>query len=401
MPCAKFAPAISLLLTGLTLVFAAHPAPAQSQTVLINFTGSPDGNNPTSGLVSDGEGNFYGTTPFGGVFKTGTVYELSPMGHGGWKEKILYSFTGGADGALPYYPVMRDSRGHLYGTTLNGGASGRGVVFELSPTGGSWTETVLYSPAKGQVGSYPQTGLIMDSAGNLYGATLGGVFELSPSGSGWTARRICSVAAHDAIVAGLAMDATGNIFGNSQATVFELTPNGKGGWLKHVIHKFAGGPNDGRSAEGIPVLDQAGNLYGTTQSGGLGGGTGNGTVYKVSPEKHGKWTEKILYFFNGGSHGYSPFGGVVLDAAGNIYGTTGSGGNSADGTVFELVAPVGVGDYDEKVLWNFDGTDGESPHGSLILDNAGNLYGTTYFGGSAVENGCLGNGCGVVFEVTP
>jgi uncharacterized repeat protein (TIGR03803 family) len=360
----------------------------------------PDGNNPTSGLVSDGKGN-YGTTPFGGVFKAGTVYELSPRDHGGWKEKVLYSFTGGADGALPYSPVMRDSGGNLYGTTLNGGVSGRGVVFELSPTGGSWTETVLYSPAKGQVASDPQTGLIMDSAGNLYGATLGGVFELSPSGSGWTARRICSVAARDAIVAGLAMDAAGNIFGNSQATVFELTPNGKGGWLKHVIHKFAGGPNDGSGAEGIPVLDQGGNLYGATQSGGLGGGTGNGTVYEVSPAKRGKWTEKILYFFNGGSDGYSPFGGVVLDAAGNIYGTTGSGGDSGDGTIFQLVAPVEVGNYNERVLWNFDGTGGQSPYGSLTLDNAGNLYGTTYFGGSAVEEQCLGDGCGVVFEVVP
>ncbi|MGB6633848.1 MAG: choice-of-anchor tandem repeat GloVer-containing protein, partial [Terriglobales bacterium] len=275
---------------------------------------------------------------------------------------------------------------------------GRGVVFELSPMGASWTETVLYSPAKGQVGSYPQTGLIMDPAGNLYGATLGDVFELSPSDGGWTARKICGVAAHDYIVAGLTMDAAGNIFGNSQATVFELTPNGKGGWLKHVLHKFAGSPNDGAAAEGIPVLDQAGNIYGTTEAGGL---DGYGTVYEVSPEKHGKWTEKILYSFEGGtSDGYSPFGGIVFDAAGNIYGTTGFGGASGDGIVYELLAPVGAGSYSEQVLWSFNGTDGQSPYGTLILDSAGNLYGTTYFGGSTLQGGCLGDGCGVVFEVT-
>jgi uncharacterized repeat protein (TIGR03803 family) len=236
----------------------------------------------------------------------------------------------------------------------------------------------------------------MDPAGNLYGATLRDVFELSPSGGDWTARKICSVAALDAIVAGLTIDAAGNIFGNSIATVFELTPNGKGGWLKHVIHKFAGSPNDGAVAEGIPVLDQAGNLYGTTYAGGL---VGYGTVYEMSPEKHEKWTERILYSFVGGSSGYSPSGGIVFDAAGNIYGTTNQGGTSSAGTVFEL-APVGAGSYSEQVLWSFNGTDGEYPYGTMILD-AGNLYGTTYFGGSTLQGGCLGDGCGVVFEVTP
>jgi uncharacterized repeat protein (TIGR03803 family) len=382
-------------LSALTLI-AHRPAQAQTETVLYNFN-STDGDNPTSGLTSDGKDNFYGTTPFEGDSGDGTVFELSPNGSGGWIYTVIHSFSG-ADGADPYFNVIFDGAGNLYGTTLEGGPNGRGVVFELTPDGMGWSETVLYSPAKGQPGSYPQTGLIMDPAGNLYGATLGGVFELSPSGGGWTARKICSVAAHDAIVAGLTMDAAGNIFGNSQATVFELTPNGKGGWLKHVLHKFTGSPSDGAAAEGTPVLDQVGNIYGTTEAGGL---DGYGTVYEVSPEKHGKWTERILYFFEGGtSDGYSPFGGIVFDVAGNIYGTTGFGGTSNGGTVFELTPSVGGGSYSEQVLWNFNGTDGEYPHASLVLD-AGKLYGTTYAGGPTLQGGCTGDGCGVVFEVTP
>ena len=394
MSFAKFAQSLLLLFVGMATLIAGSPAQAQTETVLYNFN-STDGDNPTAGLTSDGKGNFYGATPLGGDFGNGTVFELSPNGGGGWNETVLHSFAG-ADGSYAYANVIFDNLGNLYGTTLGGGVSGRGVVFELSPRGGSWTETVLYSPTKGQVGSYPQTGLIMDPAGNLYGATLRDVFELSPSGGDWTARKICSVAALDAIVAGLTIDAAGTIFGNSIATVFELTPNGKGGWLKHVIHKFAGSPNDGAVAEGIPVLDQAGNLYGTTYAGGL---VGYGTVYEMSPEKHEKWTERILYSFVGGSSGYSPSGGIVFDAAGNIYGTTNQGGTSSAGTVFEL-APVGAGSYSEQVLWSFNGTDGEYPYGTMILD-AGNLYGTTYFGGSTLQGGCLGDGCGVVFEVTP
>jgi len=306
MPCAKFAPAISLLLTGLTLVFAAHPAPAQSQTVLINFTGSPDGNNPTSGLVSDGEGNFYGTTPFGGVFKTGTVYELSPMGHGGWKEKILYSFTGGADGAYPTTSnLIFDSVGNLYGTTESGGANGAGTVFELSPVGTSWTENVLYnfcSAANCADGGGPAAGLIFDPAGNLYGTFLASgdsassatVFELSPSDGGWTEHVIYEAGASEF---GLTMDDSGNVYGTTGAigyfdygTVFELSPNGSGGWNPTVIHTFAGYPKDGWNPVGNPVLDQAGNLYGTTNG---GGPKGHGTVYKLSPNEGG-WTEEIL-----------------------------------------------------------------------------------------------------------
>jgi uncharacterized repeat protein (TIGR03803 family) len=170
--------------------------------------------------------------------------------------------------------------------------------------------------------------------------------------------------------------------------VFELLPNGNGGWNPTVIHTFSGGAKDGLVGEGTLVLDHAGNLYGTT----LGGGSkNNGTVYELSRGMNG-WTEKILHSFEGGSNdGSDPLAGIVFDAAGNIYGTTEFGGNPLAGTVYELVAPVGTGGYKEKVLWKFDTTDGYEPIDSLILDNAGNLYGTTPEGGT--------NGCGVLFKV--
>jgi uncharacterized repeat protein (TIGR03803 family) len=288
----------------------------------------------------------------------------------------------------------------------HGGAYGYGVVFELSPVGASWTETVLYnfcSQADCADGEYPVNTLIMDPAGNLYGVTnqggstgAGTVFELSPAGGNWTEQVLYSPGSTTGygINAGLTMDAAGNIFGATWSTVFELSPNGKGAWNPTVIHIFDGGAKDGMGAAGTPVLDKDGNLYGTT----IYGATKNlGTVYKLSPvtkgKKKGTWTVKILHSFKGGlKDGYYPVAGIVFDAAGDIYGTTEYGGKYSDGAVFELVAN-GKGSYKEKVLWSFNGTDGGYPYDSPILDSSGNLYGTTYDGGS--------HGAGVVYEVTP
>jgi len=386
--------ALTLAVLSALLLIATRPAQAQTETVLYNFAGNPDGAYPFSHLTSDGAGNFYGTTQYGGTGQAGgglgygTVFELSPNGNGGWNETVLYSFTGKADGGYPAYsPVIFDRVGNLYGTTSQGGGDGYGAVFELSPVGGSWAESVLYS--FDYYTDDPATGVIMDVAGNLYGTNAAGVFELSPSGGGWTMQMIYNVAT---FTAGLTMDAAGNIYGTTLLTVFELSPNGNGGWNPTVIHTFTGAPKDGAWAEGTPVLDKAGNLYGTTY---YGGAKNLGTVYKLSPGKKGKWTEKILHSFKGGTKdGSGPAAaGIVFDTAGNIYGTTALAGKSGDGTVFELVAPVGKGSYKEKVLWSFNKTDGYQPADSLILDSAGNLYGTTYEGGS--------NGVGVVFEVTP
>jgi uncharacterized repeat protein (TIGR03803 family) len=308
--------------------------------------------------------------------------------------------------------VIFDSAGNLYGTTGLGGAYGSGVVFELSPAGASWTETVLYSFCSAPNcadGAYPWSSLIFDPAGNLYGTASNWanpqaqVFELSPSGGTWTEQVIYAFDNDMDLygcpeAAGVTMDAAGNIYGAGPSTVFELSPNGSGGWTPTVIYTFTGPPRDGWiAALSTPVLDQAGNLYGTTNEGGASGG---GTVYKLSPPtkkwQKGKWKETILYSFKGGKDGQGPFAGVVLDAAGNIYGTTGGGGKGFGGTVFELTAPVGKGSYREKILWSFtmNTSDGFAPMDSPILDSAGNLYGTTNLGGNPTTEE------GAVFEVS-
>jgi uncharacterized repeat protein (TIGR03803 family) len=403
--------ALILAVLSTQLLIAARPAQAQTETVLYNFCSQPncsDGAYPQSRLTSDDKGNFYGTTANGGTANFGTVFELSPNGTGGWNETVLYNFTGEGGFAPLYSYVIFDSAGNLYGTASQGGENYNGVVFELSPVGASWTETVLYSFPCGLYGcpggSQPVNGLIFDSTGNLYGRTTyggsygeGTVFELSPSGGSWTEQVIYS--SESWTFAGLAMDAAGNIFGLEYWWVFELSPNGDGSWTRTVIHEFGSGDKDGIYPQGTPVLDQSGNLYGTTES---GMSAAYGTVYKLTPvtkgKKKGTWTEEILHSFKNLKNGDWPQAGVVLDAAGNIYGITTEGGkyndeHGGDGTVFELVAPVGKGSYKDKVLWSFNDTDGGAPVGSLILDSAGNLYGTTPFGGS--------NGYGVVFEVTP
>jgi uncharacterized repeat protein (TIGR03803 family) len=401
--------ALTLAVLSALLLLAAPPAQAQTEPVLYNFCsedGCADGRNPEAGLTSNG-GNFYGTTSGGGAFGAGTVFELSPNGSGGWNEAVLYNFTGGADGRGGYSSVLFDGDGNLYGVTYFGGLSGCdygngcGVVFELSPVGSSWTETVLYtfcSQAGCADGEFPLTNLIMDTAGNLYGVTNSGgsngngtVFELSPSGGSWTEQVIYNVPnVGIGFNAGVAMDTAGNIYGATPTTVFELLPNGSK-WNSAVLHTFTGAPKDGSDAQSTPVLDKAGNLYGATVS----GGTKNfGTVYKLTPvtkgKKKGTWTEKILYSFKGGTKDGTNGGGIALDASGDIYGITG-GGKYGDGTIFELAAADGK--YKEKILWNFNNTDGYQPVGSLILDSSGNLYGATAQGGS--------NGSGVVFEVTP
>jgi uncharacterized repeat protein (TIGR03803 family) len=421
---------LTLAVIAVLVLVATRPAQAQTETVLHNFcyyaTECPydiDGFDPESGLASDGAGNFYGTTAFGGSFGVtgyedgaGTVFEASPNGSGGWNETVLYSFCSApscADGAIPYYSnVIFDGVGNLYGTTEMGGAYGYGVVFELSPVGGGWTETVLHSFDEGTDGAYPVNGLIMDSAGNLYGKTTygaggdSGVFELSPADGGWTEQVIYGGGQFGSNYGGLSIDTAGNIFGTTGTTVFELSLNGSGGWTPTVIHTFAGGLKDGTSANCAPVPDPSGNLYGTTAS---GGAHSDGTVYRLSPvtkgKKKGTWKEKILYSFKGGTKdGSEPSAGIVLDAAGNIYGTTQLGvkytcGTLGCGTVFELVAPIGTGSYKEKLLWSFNGTDGYGPLGNLTLDSAGNLYSTTIEGGSTY--GAQSAGYGVVFEVTP
>jgi uncharacterized repeat protein (TIGR03803 family) len=425
MHLAKFWPRTNSVVALLSLALflatafltATRSAQAQTYTDLYNFTGGSDGGYPTTGsLTADGQGNFYGVATAGGK-GYGVVFELSPNGSGGYNETAIYDFCSVevnfvcTDGALAYYTptLIFDNAGNLYGTTYDGGANNWGTVFELSPSGSGWTETVLYNFTDTE--GFPTTGVIRDPAGNFYttvvcpcatqqnGYYSGGVFELSQSGGVWTAQALFTDNLNggpDTTGAGLVMDADGNIFGSTEwgglagsGGLFELSPNGEGGFGVSVIHSFAGAPKDGIEADGTMTIDKAGNLYGTT----LAGGKKNvGTVFElVRKKKTGTFTEKILYSFPTNKDGLategSPYAGVVLDADGNIYGGTLNNVEGGDGVIYEL-----VDGHKAKVLADLNQATGWEPYASLIL-YGGNLYGVAGGGGS--------HGNGAVFEVTP
>ena len=373
-----------------------------------NFNGT-DGANPLfAGLVRDSAGNYYGTTSAGGAYDSGTVFELTPDGGGSWSEKVLYSFGHYTDAATPLASLIFDGAGNLYGTASQGGIHLLGAVFELSPSGDGWTEKVLHSFGNGTDGYYPESGLIFDSAGNLYGTTyFGGIhesgtaFQLTPNGTGgWTERVLHSfdLSSGDGALplSGLTFDSAGNLYGTTgvgglhfSGTVFELSPNGGGGWNETLLHSFNLTGSDGALPQGSLIFDAANNLYGTTENGGI---HSDGTVFQLTPNGGGGWTEKVLHSFDG-TNGNEPEAGVIMNAAGNLLGTTYMGGANNYGTVFELT-PTGGG-WSDTVLhnFNFDGSDGFYPESNLILDSGGNLYGTTSQGGT-VNNG-------TVVEVTP
>jgi uncharacterized repeat protein (TIGR03803 family) len=333
---------------------------------LYKFKGGSDGATPQAGLISDSVRTLYGTTVGGGggtgcdngIYGCGTVFSLTAKG----VETILHAFTGGADGALPFGGVIADASGNLYGAAEIGGSFNNGTVFRIAPDG---TETTLYSFQGGSDGFSPLSSLLMDAQGDLFGTTLdGGSF----SGT-------------DCTHAGC-------------GTVFELKPDG----TKPVLYTFMGG-SDGWAPQGALIADKSGNLYGTTTGGGdttcPNASSGCGTVFEIGPGG----TETELYAFHGGSDdGSTPAGALVADAAGNFYGTTFTGGdcsiiNNGCGTVFKVAA-----DGTETVLHAFrDTNDGAIPEDGLVMDNKGNLFGTTYYGGSSL---CGHTGCGTVFEIT-
>jgi uncharacterized repeat protein (TIGR03803 family) len=390
-------------------------ARAQSETVLFSFSGGATGQQPSSSVIFDPAGNLYGTAV--GGLGAGLVYELSPVG-GTWSEAVLYQFTGGVDGNTPR-AVVRDSSGNLYGTAAEGGdlaacnTVGCGVVFELSPSSGRWMEKVLYSFTGGADGALPSAGLVFDAAGNLYGMAENGgnsstgcspgcgvVFELSPSTSGlWTetvlhtfvgtsdgSHPFGQIALHAGTLSGTTF-AGGSI---NLGTVFQMK-RGSSGWSFASIHSFVGG-SDGSLPEASVVSDAAGRLYGTTLA---GGAFGLGVAFEMRPSPGGTWRFGVLHNFTGFRDGALPVNPFVVDGAGDIYGVTLAGGIDTEcqdngcGVVFKLTPGSG-----ETVLHTFTGMpDGYGPDAGLILDSAGNLFGTTQQGGL--------NDAGSVFEVIP
>lgn len=469
---------LNLLLVAL-LFFVISGAPqvhAQyAETVPYTFSGASDGAAPAAGLIFDSRGNLYGTAVNGGdtggancpgldpPTGCGVVFELSPPsgGTGPWTETVLYTFTGSSDGAYPQTGLIFDPNGNLYGTASNGGnmsgtichgLGGCGVVFELSPPksgSGPWTEIPIYTFTGKADGAVPYASLIFDAKGNLYGTTAGGgladgvVFELTPpkSGSGpWTETVLYSfTGGSDGAdpVANVTFDTNGNLYGTTTrggntalpncsasvgcGVVFELTPpgGGSGPWSETPLYSFTGKTDGSYPYAGV-IIDSQGNLYGTTAIGGAKSGAvckktnGCGVVFEVSPPNGGSgdWTETVLYSFGNSIDGGYPYAGVIFDSVGNLYGSTVQGGNTSGancsaydgcGVVFELSPPIGAGSWNETAAYTFNGgSDGGFPYAAPILDTQANLYGTTSGGGNLSGSNCTDvGGCGGVFELTP
>jgi uncharacterized repeat protein (TIGR03803 family) len=363
--------AVRAVLAVLTLTLCAAPVAASQEQVLYSFYDAGGTVSPLAGVISDAAGNLYGTTIYGGAYGNGMVYELSPTA-GGWTETVLHSFNpDGIDGFFVTGGLIFDASGNLYGTTQFGGTGactngfGCGTVFELSPSaGGTWTETVLHN-FQGTDGWEIHAGLVRDPAGNLYGTAV-----------------------------------NGGTYG--QGTVYKLSPGASGHWTAKVLHHFTGGVDGGVPYGGV-ILDAAGNLYGMTSAGGASTAAckyGCGTVFELSPTNSadGHWTGKLLHNFSQSSaDGRTPSAGLVFDASGNLYGTTSAGGGNGHfnaGIVFELTIGAS-GKWTEKVLHNFNqkSMDGANPAGDLIFDASGNLYGATLSGGSGHQ--------GTVFKLSP
>ncbi len=401
-----------------TLFIICGRAAAQQEKVLYRFPpGNLGGWGPEGSLVFDGHGNLYGTAAYGGPRNIGSIFELSPTTNGSWTGTTLHIFGNNPDGQRPASGLFVDPSGNLFGTTPFGGAfgglQGYGMAFELTPTtDGTWTETVLHNFGSTSTdGQGPGGPFISDEAGNLYGTTGDGgptgggtVFVLAPKpGGGWVEKIIYSSTTLG--VGGIVFDSAGNLYGvagYSFGEVFKLSPNGDGSWRHETLFTF--NRTDGWEPSGPLAVDAEDNLYGETYYGGTGTACqyNCGLVFELVRGSDGRYTEKILHDFVNGVDGAGPRGGVILDAAGNLYGVTYTGGNGTNcvnylgqgcGTVFEL-SPTANG-WREKILhaFNFDGTDGAEPYAGLIFDSSGNLYGTTYAGGA--------NYGGTVFEITP
>jgi uncharacterized repeat protein (TIGR03803 family) len=335
------------------LLLGISAARASTTEVIYSFAGEEDGEYADTDVAVDGAGNLYGSTVLGGDFGGGTVWKLAPSGNT-WVHTVLYSFTGSADGGEPYKGVTVDGQGNLYGTAVTGGSGscegGCGVVYKLTNSGGTWTQTVIHAFTGGDDGSGAGARVAVDSQGNVYGMTpTGGAFGLG--------------------------------------TIYQLHPRANGNYVLKVIHTFTGGA-DGSSGSAGKMIIRGGQLYGAATT---GGAFGSGVVFQLRPTEVGEWDFKTLYSFRGQPDAVFPYGALLFDSSGNIYGTTYYGGANGLGAVYQL-APRSTGEWRERVLYSFgSGGDGNSPISQLTFDSAGNLYGTTSEGGL---------GSGTIFQLT-
>jgi uncharacterized repeat protein (TIGR03803 family) len=342
-----------------------------TQTTLCSFNGGVDGANPVAGLIRDSSGNFYGTANYGGAANYGMVYALTPQG----RETVLYTFQGQPDAAYPEGPLVRDASGNLYGGSYSGG-TGCGAIFKLDATG---HESLLHDFGWTD-GCNPVGALVHDPSGNLYGVTETGGFGYGQFSSLYSFTSFADGTGPNGVV----RDSSGNLFGTTGGggaygwgTVFKLSdPN-----VKTVLYNFTG-KADGLAPSSNLTLDSTGNMYGTT---GQGGASGFGVVFEVTPAG----SESVIYSFQGGSDGAGPLGDLIRNSAGTLYGITNSGGASNAGTVYQIDSS-----RKETVIYSFTGqSDGGFPRGGLIRDSAGNLYGTTFYGGQY--------NAGVVYKIKP
>jgi len=327
-----------------------------THTVLYSFTGGADGGEPYKGVTLDAQGNLYGSAVTGGSGLgceggCGVVYKLTKSGKS-WVQSVIYNFNGGDDGSGPGSGVTFDKNGTLYGMTPTGGVYGLGVIYQLKPdVNGNWKFSVLHAFTGGADGATGSAGrLILDKNGNLYGvATAGGAngkgvaFRLTRAASGQVFLQTLYAfkGQPDAgfPYGGLTFDASGNLYGttyydgkNNLGAVYELISH-NGAWSERVLYSFEGG-SDGSNSLSNLVIDGVGNLYGTTSEGGAG--CSCGVIFNLAPGEHGKWTESVVYRFQGAPDGGFAYNGMVGDTAGNFYGTTVHGGFTDDGTIYKF-----------------------------------------------------------------
>jgi uncharacterized repeat protein (TIGR03803 family) len=409
-----------VLLTLALVSLLSLPTTAKSSTfkVLHSFGGQNDGAYPSGPLFVDSQGNLYGVTGGGpGEYGYGVVFELIPEINGTWTESVLHSFSAGNDGAQPRGELVSDQVGNLYGSL--GGDGGLGGIFELTPNNGSWNNTLIYS-------DYAAPGLLIDNIGNLYGeigtgqSHAGALGELSPGSGGWLYTELYNFCSHYGCPDGYTLpappiwDGKGNMYGvttdggidrppcfstNGCGVIFRMVPNSESTWTYQVLHRFASSPiapspMDGEWPYGSLVMDAAGNFYGSTW---LGGKYNHGTVFKFQSNGRDVWEETPIYDFPNCLQGCMVEGTLAMDQAGNLYGTaaggTGSCGGAACGVIFEL-SPQPNGQWKYTVLHYLDSSDGGvQPFYGVILDDKGDLFGVT--------SGFGEYGGGTAFEITP